>query len=464
MPISPARVAAFDILFRVDQQDAFASELLHSARYQALSSADHRLATELVMGVLRWRSWLDQTIQEHSSLRLDQLDAQVLTSLRLAGYQLLFLDRVPQAAAIYESVELVKRARKRSAAAFTNALLRHLAGSPSQAPSPAAFENPTTAAELARLSAHPEWLVARWVDNFGWSAARRMCSYDQRVPEISLAIGELDPPEALEKLGIKVGPGLLLTHSRRVLAGDLTRLRRESPSIVIQDEGSQLVALLVGKGLEILDCCAAPGGKARLLAHRNPDARVVAAELHPHRARLLRKLVPARNLHVIVADARALPLQPGFDRVLADVACSGTGTLARNPEIKWRLTREDLFEFERRQLEILRCVLPQVAPGGRLVYSTCSVEREENEQVVEAALEGERSFRVLDCRELLYQLHREGELVGKDLDALARGPYLQTLPGVHPCDGFFAAILEKDPLRPSRVFHDSEKSAARSRP
>jgi 16S rRNA (cytosine967-C5)-methyltransferase len=436
MPVSPARIAAFDILLRVDEQDAFASELLHSSRYQGLSSADHRLATELIMGVLRWRSLLDQAIREKSSLKLDKLDPPVLTSLRLAAYQLMFLDRVPPPAAIFESVELVKRARKRSAAAFANALLRRLAGSPRQAPSE--FETSTTASQLARLSAHPEWLVARWVGNFGWDVARKICTYDQRVPGVSLAIREPAAPDALKKQGITLGPGFLLTNSRRVVAGDLTKLHRAAqPSIFIQDEGSQLVALLVGQGSQILDCCAAPGGKARLVADRNPGARIVASELHPHRARLLRRLVPAPNLHVIVADARALPTQPGFDRVL------GTGTLARHPEIKWRLTAEDLAGFHRRQVEILRSVMPQVRLRGRLVYSTCSLEKEENEQVVEAALEGEKSFRVLDCRELLDQLLAEGELEGKDLESLTRGPYLQTIPGLHPCDGFFAAILEK---------------------
>ena len=450
MPISPARVAAFDILLRVDQQDAFASDLLHSSRYQGLSPVDHRLATELTLGVLRWRSLLDQAIRENSSLKLDKLDPPVLTSLRLAAYQLLFLDRVPQPAAIFESVELVKRARKRSAAAFANALLRRLAGSHGQAPSAGKFEPSATASELARGSAHPEWLVARWVGNFGWDHAIKICTYDQQIPGVSLAVREPAARDRFERQGITLEPGFLVTNSRRVTAGDLNKLRRaEQPPIFIQDEGSQLVALLVGQGSQILDCCAAPGGKTRLIADRNPEARIVAGELHPHRARLLRKLVPARNLHVIVADARALPTQPGFDRVLADVACSGTGTLARNPEIKWRLAEEDLAGFHRRQLEILRSVMPQVRPGGRLVYSTCSLEKEENEQVVEAALEGEKSFRVLDCRELLDQLLAEGELVGKDLDSLTRGPYLQTIPGVHPCDGFFAAILEKASPRPS---------------
>jgi 16S rRNA (cytosine967-C5)-methyltransferase len=448
MPISPARLAAFDILLRVQQQGAYASELLHSSRHQMLSPADHRLATELVMGVVRWRSLLDQAVLQNSSLKLDKLDPQVLTSLRLAAYQLMFLDRVPPPAAIHESVELVKRARKRSAAGFVNALLRRLASSGKKAPT--ACEESTTASELARLSAHPEWLVTRWAANFGWETARRICAYDQQVPEVALAMGRCDRPEALENPGIQLEPGFLVTHSRRLKRGDLTRFPgAESPSLFAQDEGSQLVALLVGQGSQILDCCAAPGGKARLLAGRNPKARVVGAELHPHRARLLRKLVAAPNLHVIAADARALPLQPGFDRVLADVPCSGTGTLARNPEIKWRLTQDDLFDFHRRQLEILCAVLPQVAPQGRLVYSTCSLEKEENEQVVETALARDDSFRVLNCRGVLEQLRAAGELEAKDLDSLLRGPYLQTIPGVHPCDGFFAAILEKAPNRTS---------------
>ena len=133
----------------------------------------------------------------------------------------------------------------------------------------------------------------------------------------------------------------------------------------------------------------------------------------------------------------------GFDRVLADVPCSGTGTLARNPEIKWRLKPEDLADLQQRQLAILRAAMRQVAPGGRLVYSTCSLEREENEEVVEQALAGKPAFRLLDCRAELERLRAQGELAWSDLDSLVSGPFLRTIPGVHPCDGFFVAILEK---------------------
>jgi 16S rRNA (cytosine967-C5)-methyltransferase len=212
---------------------------------------------------------------------------------------------------------------------------------------------------------------------------------------------------------------------------------------MIQDEASQLVSLLVGHGANILDCCAAPGGKTRTLAERNPNASIVALDLHAHRARMLRKLVTAANVRVIVADARSLPLTALFDRVLADVPCSGTGTLARNPEIKWRFTPEDLIDLQARQVSILRSAMQRVSPGGRIVYSTCSLEKEENSEVVEKAMSADHSFRVLDCRIELQRLRSQGELRWEDIGSLTSGPYLRTIPGVHPCDGFFAAILEK---------------------
>jgi 16S rRNA (cytosine967-C5)-methyltransferase len=146
---------------------------------------------------------------------------------------------------------------------------------------------------------------------------------------------------------------------------------------------------------------------------------------------------------VIAADARNLPFAKKFDRVIADVPCSGTGTIARNPEIKWRLTPEDLADLQARQVAILHAAMAQVAQGGRLIYSTCSIEREENEDVIELALKEDRSFRVIDCHTELEKLQHEGELIWPDPSSLTRGPYLRTLPGVHPCDGFFAAILEK---------------------
>ena len=161
------------------------------------------------------------------------------------------------------------------------------------------------------------------------------------------------------------------------------------------------------------------------------------------RARLLRERVGLSNVRVFVADACNLPFLSGFDRILVDVPCSGTGTLSRNPEIKWRLATDDLLNLQTRQIAILKSALALLVPGGRLLYSTCSLEREENEAVVEAVLNEVSGFKLIDCRAPLEELQRSGALVWSDLDSLLSGPYLRTLPGIHPCDGFFAAMIKR---------------------
>jgi 16S rRNA (cytosine967-C5)-methyltransferase len=442
MPVSPARAAAFDILLRVDQQDAYASELLHSEKLDKLSVADRALTTEIVMGVLRWGSKLDSVIAANSVRPLARLDAEVLVALRIAAYQLMYLDRVPARAAINESVELVKRARKISAASFANAVLRKVA---EQAKTRQDCEiSDGGASELAKNFAHPEWLVDRWIVHYGSENAELICRYDQTVPKTAIRISGEEAIRELGDAGIELAAGMLLSSARIVTRGDVTQTQafREG-RVSIQDEASQLVAALVGTGRRILDCCAAPGGKTAAIASRNPQSEIVAAELHPHRAELLRKRVRAANVRVVNADALQLPANEKFDRVLADVPCSGTGTLARNPEIKWRLKPPDLDELHRKQVAILRAALQQLAPAGRAVYSTCSLEPDENEAAVEEVLRDAGGHRLIDCRDELERMKSSGELAMADVEGLLSGPYLRTIPGKQPCDGFFAAILER---------------------
>ena len=445
MPVSPARATAFDILLRVERESAYAAELLHSAAYNRLSAADHALATELVMGVVRWRSALDAEISPASSQPLRKLDPEVLTALRLALYQFRWLDRIPARAALHESVELVKRARKRSAAPFVNAVLRKLSAAP-----PAAIRrsrvNPSPQV-LTETLAHPLWMVERWARDYGLARARQICQHDQSIPTTAIRLRRPESESQLAAQGIELLPGALLSSARRFQSGDLTRTEAfRKGQVVIQDEAAQLVAALVGPGERILDCCASPGGKTLAIADRNPNAAITAIEIHPHRARLLRQLLSTEassRIKIVAADARSLPIAQFFDRILADVPCSGTGTLGRNPEIKWRLKPEDLRDLHDRQLAILLSALAQVAPGGHLIYSTCSLEKEENEDVVERAMSENKTFAVVDCLSPLTRLKQSGELLASDPASLTRGPYLRTIPGVHPCDGFFAAILKK---------------------
>jgi 16S rRNA (cytosine967-C5)-methyltransferase len=279
---------------------------------------------------------------------------------------------------------------------------------------------------------------------YGYNAARAICEADQHAPGAALRLCTGDAEEELVQAGIRIAPGALLTGARRLLAGDLAHsIAFRDHHVAVQDEASQLVAALVGKGRRILDCCAAPGGKTAAMAARNPGAQITAVELHEHRARVLKERVAAMDVKVVTGDVAAMQFTEKFDRVLADVPCSGTGTLAGNPEIKWRLKAEDLGGLKDLQVSILRSAAAALAPGGRLVYSTCSLEAPEGEDVVEQVLCGESELAVLPCESVLRELRDSGELAWAEPQGLVRGDFLRTLPGIHPCEGFFAAVLER---------------------
>ena len=435
---TPAREVAFGILLRVEQQAAYASELLHGGRLQALSTPDRHLTTEIVMGVLRWRARLDLGIGAVSKEPLHKLDMEVLTALRMGAYQLGWM-RLPARAAVNESVELVKRARFRYSAPFVNAVLRKLAAKP-ELMEPVLSAGPKTVLDLAALYSHPRWLVERWALVYGLEAAEKICAYGQTAPPPAFRLRDAAVAEELQRDGIELAPGALLNSARTVVKGDVTHTKAFAEgSVAIQDEASQLVALLVGTGERLFDCCAAPGGKTAILAQRNPQAEIVASEIHPHRAALLQqRLRGSIQVRVITGDASEVQ-QRDFDCALADVPCSGTGTLARNPEIKWRLSVDDLADLHARQVRILNAALDRLRPGGRVVYSSCSLEREEGEDVVQEIVNDRPEVRVVPATDVLSQV---GELA-IPADQLIHGPYLRTIPGVHPCDGFFAAVLEK---------------------
>ncbi len=374
-------------------------------------------------------------------------------------YQLLFLDRVPARAAVHESVELVKRARKRSASSLVNAILRKAAKEPSPGNSPAdavarLFPADVPLADRIGIQySHPTWIVERWLRIYGEERTRSLLQANNRVPNLSGYL--LDPQRredatlSLQRTGCHVQPGRLLRDAWVLEAGNPAASEAVRCGwVAIQDEASQAVALLVAPdpGNSVLDLCAAPGGKTLLLARAaGAQGHVIAADLHEHRVRAMKErfeLAGVRNVEAIVLDGeQPLPFERAFDRILVDVPCSGTGTLARHPEIRWKLLAEDLRDLHDRQARLLRNALPHLAPRGRLVYSTCSLEPEENEFVVREVLGAlGDAFQIADPRIVIESFLQESVRIESVVSA---DGFFRTFPPEHGTDGFFAAVIER---------------------
>ena len=420
--IAPARTAAFEILTLVSAGKGHSDELLHSPRTDALSPEDRNLTTALVMGVLRWQIALDARLAKLLARPDQRLAEPVALALRIGAFQLLHMDRIPPHAVLNESVELCRAAGHPHAAGMVNAILRKLAAA--QKPGQRIFESPAAFAE--RLG-HPLWLVERWVAAYGRDAALAICEYDQREPQEGSLFAEPSEPASANSL----------------------------PQM---DDGSRLVAELAAAltaphHSRLWDCCAAPGGKTLILASRLSDADILATDVSNKRlaqmqARL-RRFPYSEQVRFQSMDASKPTFERGtqFDLILCDVPCSGTGTLARNPEIRHQLRAEDIVRQATRQRAILHAALQRLAPGGRLVYSTCSLEPEENEQIIQS-LATEISMQQVSIEPLLAKLGESGILRPEAATALLSSAVqegaLRTLPGTHPCDGFYAVVLERN--------------------
>jgi 16S rRNA (cytosine967-C5)-methyltransferase len=447
--ISISRRAAHAVLLAVEAGIGHADDLLRDDPLMAaMSPVDRRLTTKLVLGVLRWQTPLDDQIRQCFSKPKAKLDPAVLITLRMGAFQLLHLDRIPAHAAIDESVELTKRSGFRSASGLVNAVLRKLAQQSTRALAPEGSSS-------SDVAAHPAWMVNRWTGFFGAATSAAICVHDQSQPSSAIRLSAPEVERELVEAGISLLPGHLLTAARLVESGDLTQTAafREG-RIRIQDEGSQLVAEIAAlpndSGPEkILDCCAAPGGKTLILAERNPSAGIVACEASRPRLKELRNRLAGlgERIDCRLADATALHFDSEFDIVLADVPCSGTGTLSRNPEIRHRLQPDDLPRQAERQRAILASALRATRPGGRVVYSTCSLEPEENEKVVAAVVPQHSNVRITPLATVLEALRHNGILNANSAEGLQSSltpeGFLRLIPGAFGTDGFFIALFEK---------------------
>ena len=447
--ISPARLAAYHALRAIAGDRADLPSALARSRQHLSDERDRALTAEIVTGTLRWQRTLDHLIEHFAKRAAARIDPEVFVILRLSLYQVLHLSRVPASAVVDDAVNLARAARKPSAAGFVNAVLRNTLRQRHRLPLPArpddAQDRARALAYLGMTHSHPEWLVARWLERYGFDATERWVQFNNQTPALTLRANALrvlreEVAHALADDEIETEPTRHAPHGLTVVTGN--PLRRPTEGLFfVQDEASQLVPLVVDAraGHRVLDLCASPGGKTTAMAADMGDSgTVVACDVRNRRLALLNDTVHASGATCVsvirVGSEGPLPFAPVFDRVLVDAPCSGLGTIRRDPDIRWRRFEADLPALARDQVALLLRAAEVVAPGGRLVYATCSSEPEENEGVVDAFLREHTDFTLLDLRD------GGPDAIAPFIDT--RG-MMRTLPSEHALEAFYAAALVK---------------------
>jgi 16S rRNA (cytosine967-C5)-methyltransferase len=451
---APARVAAFRALVALSSNRIDLGDALSRTRDSLADTRDRALTTDLVTGTLRWQGAIDYQLQRLSSKPLPRLDGTVLTALRLGAYQILYLERVPVSAIVNDTVQLVRAAGFSSASGFVNAVLRRLSREradlswPERPGSAGSASNRLALVEyLSVVHSHPAWLVERLLDRYGVDDTEDWLAFNNRPPAMTVASNRvrLTRDELAVRLaaeGVETTPTRVASHALTIVHGRvLASPSYEQGLCLVQDESSQLIAELVrgAPGQRVLDACASPGGKTVALAAFGPRL-LVASDVRPRRVRLLTdtlrrcQISAARVVHV--SDRDALPFaDASFDRVLVDAPCSGLGTVRRDPDIRWKRQQEHLARFAQQQQELLIRIRPLVARGGRLIYSTCSSEPEENEAVVATFLESSPEFRLVPMPAI------DALPAALARMSTAEG-YLRTTPK-EGLEAFFGAVLER---------------------
>jgi 16S rRNA (cytosine967-C5)-methyltransferase len=449
----PPRRAAFDLLRAVDERDAYANLVLPTLlRERGLDGRDAGFATELAYGTLRGRGTYDAVLSACVDRPLDAVDPPVLDLLRMGAHQLLAM-RVPSHAAVSATVELARGVVGDGRASFVNAVLRKVAArdldgwvavvAPERATDPLGY--------LAVATSHPRWVVDAMRDRLGTLAAtEQLLAADNVAPEVAL-VARPGRSEVADLLAAGALPGRWSPFAARWPGGDPGALAAvRSGAAGVQDEGSQLVAValaeapVAGPDRWWLDLCSGPGGKAALLAGlaAQRGAALLACEPQQHRAVLVDRALgdstsgAEPSAWVAVADGRNGPWRPGsFDRVIADVPCTGLGALRRRPEARWRRRPADIARLGPLQRSLLSAAVDAVRPGGLVAYVTCSPHLAETEVVVGDVLSARDDLEVLDARPFL-----------PGVPELGPGPYVQLWPHVHGTDAMFLALMRREPV------------------
>jgi 16S rRNA (cytosine967-C5)-methyltransferase len=442
------RQLASEILFKVDTRKAYADVLLdHSLKDAAFSNRDRALLTELVYGTLRWRGKIDARLNLYFRHSLDDTDPFIRNLLRVAFYQLLFLSKIPDYAAANEAVELAKVHGGGKIAGFVNAVLRSFLREKDRTPEPRPAND--WQAALATEYSHPQWMIEKWLDYFGRQETEALMKANNEVAPLVLRVNSCrSSREALLALLSKSGVSAVATRLSPVGISVKSRSPvNQLPGFQeglfqVQAEASQLVSYLLSpeRGERILDACAAPGGKATHIAELMADTgELIALDKSEKGIEKIRENVARLGLASVCAAktdvSRRFPVEfrSPYDRILVDAPCSGLGTLRSHPEIKWHRNETDIKRLSHLQENIVDRVVHYLKPGGVLVYSTCTLNKDENENIVEDFLEHHKEF-VLD--------DATGYLPG-EASSLVRGSHYMTLPHRHNTDGFFAARMRK---------------------
>jgi len=448
-PLRSAREAALDVLVRVEEQRAYSNLLLNQTLQRAaLSRADAALATELVYGTIGRRNTLDYYLTRFVAKGLHKLEPWVRCLLRLSLYQLVYLQRIPDHAAVSEAVHIAKRRGHAGISGMVNGVLRSVLRSKQELTLPDGLGD---VARIALAHSHPEWLVQRWVRQFGVATAEAICAANNEPPPVSLRAnalrgGRAQLVDALVADGVRAEPSALAPSGVRVAgAGNMALDPRFGAGLYsIQDESSMLVAeaLEPAAGMRVLDCCAAPGGKTAHIAEKMGDrGEIWACDLHEHKRQLIEQqaarlgLASIRTLTMDAAQLAGHFAPASFDRILLDAPCSGFGVIRRKPDLKWAKQEADIAGIAGLQRELLASVHGLLAPGGVLVYSTCTLESAENEEQVRRFLAEHDDFALEPLPAEAFAALGEAASTGM----------VSILPQQFGSDGFFIARLRKRP-------------------
>ena len=438
--ISSARFYAFKALQRIEQDQAYADLVLSNLQQEIdLSEKDRALLNEIVRGTLRWKKRLDWIVDQLWQGKSKKLAPKIRWLLWIGLYQIDFLQKIPDSAAVNEIVKIGRKIAGPSVAGILNGMLRSYLREPERVHFPDERDDPVLA--LAVRKSHPEWLVARWIDQFGLEAASQLCDANNTPPLLCVRPNRLKiDPEDFENLLLdknvefnkSIVPGFfrLLSFSWPIIQEWL-----DSGLISIQDESAGLPALAadVQPGETVFDLCAAPGGKSTHIAELSGDrATVFSADINPARCRLVRQActrLGLQSVRVLIADANHIPLKQA-DKIILDAPCSGLGVMRRKTDLRWRRKPEEIEALVSLQKKLLRSAAEHVKPGGALVYCTCTIEPEENDKVIQFFLQHNANFKLAPV---------ENSNIPKAL--IDENGMIHTFPHLHQMDGSFVAKL-----------------------